>query len=70
MKILLRISKGWSKPVENRDKETCDVDGAKLWIGPGNQIYCDMEHDPQDVEATLERTPNHHPCGQAITNAC
>ena len=29
----------------NRGKETCDLDGARLWIGPGNQIYCDQEHD-------------------------
>lgn len=47
MKIFLRIPKGWSKPIENRGKETCDLDGAKLWIGPGDQIYCDLEHDPQ-----------------------
>ena len=45
MEIYLRIPKGWSKPVENRSRETCDLDGAKLWIGPGNQIYCDQEHN-------------------------
>ena len=43
MQIYLRIPKGWSKPVPNQSKETCDLDGAKLWIGPGNQIYCDQE---------------------------
>jgi hypothetical protein len=37
----------------NKGKETCDLDGAKLYIGPGNQIYCDLEHDPQAV-AELE----------------
>ena len=45
MKIFLRIPKGWSKPVENKDKEKCDICGAKLWIGPGDQVYCDAEHD-------------------------
>jgi hypothetical protein len=38
-------AKGWSKPVENTGMETCDIDGAKLWIGPGEQIYCNLEHD-------------------------
>ena len=55
MKIFLRIPKGWSKPVENRGKETCDLDGAKLWIGPGDQIYCDLEHAPQDVAKFQEQ---------------
>jgi hypothetical protein len=54
MKVFLRISKGWSKPVENHNKERCDVDGAKLWVGPGNQVYCDVEHDPDDVKSVLE----------------
>ena len=52
MQIYLRIPKGWSKPVENRSKETCDLDGARLWIGPGNQIYCDQEHN-LDAVTTL-----------------
>ena len=33
--------------MKNTGKETCDLDGAKLWVGPGNQIYCDLEHDSQ-----------------------
>jgi len=33
--------------VKNMGKETCDLDDAKLWVGPGNQVYCDLEHDPQ-----------------------
>jgi hypothetical protein len=49
MEIFFRIPKGWSKPIENQGKNTCDIDGAKLWIGPGNQIYCDCDHNPQDV---------------------
>jgi hypothetical protein len=49
MKIFLRISKVWSKPVENRNKEMCDIDGAKLWVGPGDQIYCDLGHDSKET---------------------
>ena len=49
MEINLRIPKGWSQPVLNQSDETCDLDGARLWIGPGNQIYCDQEHDLKTV---------------------
>jgi len=49
MEIYLRIPKGWSKPVENRSQETCDLCRAKLWIGPGNQIYCDQHHSLEMV---------------------
>jgi hypothetical protein len=49
----LRIPKGWSKSVENKDNERCDADGAKLWIGPGGQIYCDLEHDPKVVQERI-----------------
>jgi hypothetical protein len=49
MKVFFRIPKGWSKPIENESKNTCDIDGAKLWIGPGDQIYCDSDHNPKDV---------------------
>jgi hypothetical protein len=49
MEIYLRIPKGWSKPVDNRGQETCDLCGAKLWIGPGNQIYCDQHHTAEMV---------------------
>lgn len=48
MKIFLRIPNGWSKPVKNQDNERCDIDGAKLWISPGGQIYCDLEHNVDD----------------------
>jgi hypothetical protein len=50
MKIILQIPKGWSKPVKNKDKEKCDICGAKLWIGPGDQIYCDAEHELKGSE--------------------
>jgi hypothetical protein len=49
MEIYLRIPKGWSKPVLNQGKETCDADGARLWIGPGGLIYCDQEHDLETI---------------------
>jgi hypothetical protein len=49
MLIFLRTPKGWSKPVQNNGRETCDLDGARLWIGPGSQIYCDQEHDLETV---------------------
>ena len=52
MEIYLRIAKGWSKPVPNRSQKMCDLCGAKLWIGPGNQIYCDQYHSLEMV-ATL-----------------
>jgi hypothetical protein len=58
MKIFLRLARGWSKPVENKAKEKCDIDGAKLWIGPGDQIYCDLEHDPKSVEAASKASKN------------
>jgi hypothetical protein len=55
MKIFFRIPKGWSKPTENHGKNTCDIDGATLWIGPGDQIYCDSDHNPKDVLTLQER---------------
>jgi len=55
MKIFLRIPKGWSKPVDNQSEETCDIDRSKLWIGPGEQIYCDLEHNPKDVSMLQNR---------------
>jgi type I restriction enzyme R subunit len=35
MKIRLRTQTGWSKLVVNKDKQRCDIDEARLWIGPG-----------------------------------
>ena len=51
--ISLRLLEGWSKPVENRDPENCDIDGARLWISPGGQVYCDLVHLIQDGGQTL-----------------
>lgn len=50
MKIALRTANGWSKYLQNRDKERCDSDGARLWINPGGQLYCDLVHDAKTVE--------------------
>jgi len=50
MKIALRLHNGWSRKVENQDKNNCDFCGAKLWIGPGSQIYCDLEHESHAVK--------------------
>ena len=36
--------------MENKSVETCDIDGAKLWIAPGGETYCDLEHDPKGAE--------------------
>jgi hypothetical protein len=60
MQIFLRIPKGWSKPVQNKGRETCDLDGARLWIGPGSQIYCDLEHDLETV-TKLPKPAEKHP---------
>ena len=57
MEIFLRIPKGWSKPTNNTNEEKCDFCGAKLWIGPGNQIYCDSEHDLKAVKSESSRVP-------------
>ena len=54
-KIYLRIPTGWSKPVKNKGPYTCDIDGAKLWISPGSDIYCDLQHDPKTVRAVTRR---------------
>jgi hypothetical protein len=43
--ISRRLANGWSTKVVNKDPEKCDLDGAKLWIGPGDQVYCDLVHD-------------------------
>ena len=51
MKISRRLANGWADRVENRDRERCDIDGAKLWIGPGDQIYCNLVHESENVES-------------------
>jgi hypothetical protein len=56
MKINRRLAKGWSGPVENKHRDKCDIDGAKVWIGPGDQIYCDLVHDSKDFAAPLDKS--------------
>lgn len=44
-KISIRTKEGWVK-VENKNHTHCDKCNSKLWIGPGNQVYCNKEsHD-------------------------
>lgn len=44
LRICLRLADGWSDPIENEGQERCDIDGERLWISPGGQIYCDAVH--------------------------
>jgi hypothetical protein len=54
-KIYLRLANGWSEPVENVGEERCDIDGARLWISPGGQIYCDLIHDSEAIVVAQAR---------------
>ena len=54
-KTYLRLTNGWSEPVENVGEECCDIDGARLWIGPGGQIYCDLIHDSETIVVAQAR---------------
>lgn len=58
MQIRRRLTTGWSDLVQNRDPKRCDVDGALLWIGPGDQVYCDSIH------ALETQAPNKNPAAQ------
>lgn len=42
--IYRRLPDGWSEKIANEDPERCDLDGEKLWIDPGGQVYCDAVH--------------------------
>ena len=42
-------------------EECCDIDGARLWIGPGGQIYCDLIHDPDTINAEQKRLISRQP---------
>lgn len=53
LKIARRLLNGWSGRVENRDPEKCDLDGAKLWINPGGQLYCDLVHDQKESSSSV-----------------
>jgi hypothetical protein len=48
--ISRRLPNGWSNRIENKDPHQCDLDGARLWIGPGDQVYCDLVHDPKTAD--------------------
>jgi len=53
-KITLRTAKGWSKPVENKQRTICDLDGARLFQAPHGGIYCDKIHEGIETEASPE----------------
>lgn len=48
-KINLRTEQGWTAKVENKNKETCDHCGAKLWAGPSG-VYCDKVHTKDQLK--------------------
>jgi hypothetical protein len=48
--ISRRLPNGWSDRIENKNLHECDLDGAKLWIGPGDRVYCDLVHDLRMVD--------------------
>ena len=52
--IYLRLPGGWSDPIENSDPKRCDIDGARLWISPGSQIYCDEIHIRRSADAEFQ----------------
>lgn len=58
VKIFLRTKKGWSRPVENESPKKCDFDGAALHVGPGDQVYCDLEHDMKFLQQPINRLSN------------
>jgi hypothetical protein len=60
MKIFLRMPKGWSKPVENKSKETCDIDGAKLWIGPKPVVPVLTEQESKVLRFLEDEIYNRH----------
>jgi hypothetical protein len=61
LNISLRLPDDWSEPVANRDSEKCDIDGARLWISPGGRVYCDLVHNPSDVNREFSRREQTQP---------
>lgn len=43
--ISLRVPGGWRYHVPNKDRHTCDLDGARLWEAPHGGIYCNEVHE-------------------------
>ncbi|HSY47206.1 MAG TPA: hypothetical protein VLC46_00175 [Thermoanaerobaculia bacterium] len=43
MIIYIRTATGWDK-AENKDERKCDTCGHRLWIAPGDNVYCDNQH--------------------------
>jgi len=51
MKIGKRVGKAadlkWAE-ADNKGKEHCDKCGKRLWIDPGDNLYCDTEYCGND----------------------
>lgn len=45
MLVAYRLANGWTDYKKNKSYNTCDIDGAKLWINPGGNLYCDRVHE-------------------------
>jgi hypothetical protein len=58
LQIYRRLQDGWSERVTNQDPERCDLDGERLWIGPGEQIYCDATHESASADPNVRKTEN------------
>jgi hypothetical protein len=48
MKIFLRIPRAGQNPLKTWTLKR-DLDGSRLWIGSGEQVYCGLEHDPKGL---------------------
>ncbi len=57
MKISKRLEDGWSEPMSNKSKDTCDSCGSGLYIAPHNGLYCDKVHT--DVCEWCKKKPKH-----------
>ena len=55
LRISLRLRDGWSERVMDNDPMRCDLDGARLWISPGGDIYCDLIHTDLESNQVIDR---------------
>ena len=62
IKISQRVNKsitnkvGWRRR-KNKSKEVCDICGARLWISPGGDKYCNNIHANQPKEKPALKLP-------------
>lgn len=53
IKIRTTPANGFWKDIKNKKGAICDHCGQKLWIGPGNTVYCNNwtpDHDRKEVK--------------------